>query len=342
MRTTALAAVGLLVVSALGACSSTPGAAGKSSSAQGSASNGGTRIAMVTQIEGIPYFKGFESGAQKMAQQLAVSYTQTGPAKVDSAEQVRVLDNLISQKYNAIAISPLDPTSINASIAKARAAGIVVGTSDADAPKSERQVFVSQATDDALGATAMDEIAKPMGGKGKYAIVSGSADTQTFINWLAAMDRRQKSAYPQMELVGGVRHTLDSAAAFTEAQNLLTAYPDLKGIIAVPSTAVPGVAKAVENSGKIGKIAVTGYGSPQTAGPFLDSGAMTSTVFWDAEKLGSLTVWALNQVATGQQFKAKNQVPGFDQPVSYDEATKTLLLGPPQVFTKADWHQYKF
>lgn len=331
----------LTLATALAACSSTANT-GANSTTSGSGGSADLRVAMVTQIEGIPYFAGFEAGGLRAAKDLGISYTQTGPSRVDSAEQVRVLDNLIAQKYDAIAISPLDATSINPSIAKARDAGIAIATSDADAPKSKRQVFVSQATDEALGATAMDEIAKGMGNKGQYAIVSGSADTQTFINWLAAMDKRQKEAYPEMKLVGGVRHTLDSAAALTEAENLITAFPDLKGIIAVPSTAVPGVGQAVKNSGKVGKITVTGYGSPQTAGPFLESGAMTSTVFWDAEKLGYLTVWALAKIARGESFKATNDIPGFDKPISYDEATKVLLLGEPQVFTKADYKKYRF
>ena len=115
-----------------------------------------------------------------------------------------------------------------------------------------------------------------------------------------------------------------------------------KGRRVAAPTAVPGVAQAVQNSGKIGKIAVTGYGSPQTAGPFLDAGAMTSTGFWDAEKLGSLTVWALDKIAKGESFDAQNDVPGFDKPIAYDDSTKTLLLGPPQIFTKKDWRQYKF
>jgi rhamnose transport system substrate-binding protein len=114
-----------------------------------------------------------------------------------------------------------------------------------------------------------------------------------------------------MVFVGGIRHSLDSAEALREAQNLITAFPDLKGIIAVPSTAVPGVAQAVQNADKIGKIAVTGFGSPKTAGPFLKSGAMTSTVLWNVEDLGYLTVWALVQLAEGNKFAASNTVPGF-------------------------------
>lgn len=340
-RTFAIGAATLPVAVWLGGCSSVTSTTSAPAASQSGAQKA-LRVAMVTQIEGIPYFAGFEKGAQDAAKELGVSYTQTGPSKVDSAEQVRVFDNLVAQKYDAIAISPLDATSINPSIAKARAAGIAIVTSDADAPKSERQIFVSQATDEALGATAIDEIAKHMNGEGQYGIISGSADTQTFINWLAAMDKRQKDKYPKMELVGGVRHTLDSASALTEAQNLMTAFPNIKGLIAVPSTAVPGVAQAVQNAGKIGKIAVTGFGSPQTAGPFLDSGAMTSTILWDAKKLGYLTVWALVKAAHGEALQKENTVPTFDKPVLYDEATKTLLLGDPTVFTKETWKNYDF
>lgn len=201
---------------------------------------------------------------------------------------------------------------------------------------------MSQATDEALGATVMDALADGMGEEGQFAIVSGSADTATFNNWIAAAEARQAEAYPNMELVGGVRHALDSAAALTEAQNLMTAFPDLKGIIAVPSNAVPGVGQAVTNAGKIGQVAVTGFGSPKTAGPFLESGAMTSTVLWDVQKLGYLTVWALDKLAKGESFEAENEVTGFDKPILYDEDTSTLLLGDPQVFTKADYADYDF
>lgn len=318
-------------------CTTTPG-----TGSTGDNSDGGIRVVMVTQLEGIPYFAGFKAGADAAAADLGISYTQTGPSKVDSAEQVKILDNLVSQGYDAIAVSPLDPTSINTSIKNARADGIAIATSDADAPDSERQVFVSQASDEALGGTVMDALADGMGGSGQFAIVSGSADTATFNNWIAAAQDRLAEKYPDMELVGGVRHALDSAAALTEAQNLITAFPDLKGIIAVPSNAVPGVGQAVTNAGKIGQIAITGFGSPKTAAPFLESGAMTSTVLWDVSKLGYLTVWALNKIAAGEDFDAVNEVKGFDEPVTYDAATKTLLLGTPQVFTKADYADYDF
>jgi rhamnose transport system substrate-binding protein len=338
-----LAASGVFTAAVLllAGCSTTPSSSSTSSGAATGASSD-VRVAFVSQIEGIPYFNGFHTGGDNAAADLGISYTQTGPAKVDATEQVRIVDNLVSQGYDAIAVSPLDPTSINNSITKAQDAGVKIATADADAPDSSRSVFVSQASDESLGKTVMDEIAKAADEKGQYGIISGGADVATFNNWIAAAEKQAADEYPDMELVGGVRYTADTAEALQEAQNLMTAYPDLKGIIAVPSTAVPGVGQAVTNANKIGKVAVTGFGSPQTAAPFLESGAMTSTVLWNVEDLGYLTVWALYQLSQGTEFEAENDVPGLDDPVAYDADTKTLLLGDPTVFTKSNYADFDF
>jgi rhamnose transport system substrate-binding protein len=336
-----IAASGIFTAAAvlLAACSATPSS---TTSDGATASSGGTRVAFVSQIEGIPYFNGFKTGGEAAAEDLGISYTQTGPSKIDATEQVRIVDNLVAQGYDALAVSPLDPTSINNSLTKAQDAGVQIATADADAPDSSRSVFVSQASDVALGSTVMDEIAKAAGEEGQYAIISGGPDVATFNNWIAAAEDQAAAEYPDMELVGGIRYTADTAEALQEAQNLMTAFPDLKGIIAVPSTAVPGVGQAVTNAGKIGEVAVTGFGSPQTAAPFLESGAMTSTVLWNVEDLGYLTVWALNQLAEGEEFDAEVEVDGLDEPVTYDAETKTLLLGDPTVFTKSNYADFDF
>lgn len=301
-----------------------------------------TKVAFISQVEGIPYFSGFNDGATLAAEKLGITYKQAGPATADAAEQLRIFDSLVQQGFDAIAISPLDPTSMNSAIASARSKGIIVITSDADAPESERQLFVQQATDDGLGAAVMDEIVTAVGSEGKYGIVSGAPDTDTFTRWINAIEKHQKETYPDMELVGGIRYTTSTEQALKEAQNLMTANPDLKGLIAIPSTAIPGVAQAVKNAGKSGQIAVSGFGSPQTAAPFLKDRSMTSTVLWDVPKLGELTVWAMNELVNGRDIAASNTVEGFDSPIVYDEATHTLLLGDPMVFTKDNVDDYNY
>lgn len=330
--------MGVIVASAtaLSGCSTTP-----SSTASGGAS-GKIKVAFVSQIEGIPYFNGFKAGGEKMARTLGITYTQAGPSKVDSTQQVQIFDNLVSQKYDAISISPLDPTSIKNSIKQAQAAGVKVATSDADAPSSSRSVYVSQASDADLGTAVMDQAAKAAGGSGEFAIISGQANVASFNAWIDAAKKRQAAKWPDMKLVGGIQYTADTAAALAAAQNLMTANPNLKSIIAVPSTAVPGVGQAITTAGKIGKVSYVGFGSPRTSGPFLKSGAMYSSVLWNVNDLGALDVWAMAQLARGKRFEAENTVPGFTQKIAYQAESNILLLGKPSIFTKDNYAKYEF
>ncbi len=340
----AIAAMAMLAVAACGS-TKPPQSAAPAASPGGAVSQsaaGTVKVAFVPQIIGIPYYAGFEKGAKDAATKFGVEFKMSGPSTANSAEQLKIFESLVQQGYKAISISPLDPTSINSAISAARAKGVVVTTSDADAAKSERQVFVSQADDKELGYTVMDRLAEQMGGKGKFGIVSGAPDTASLDSWAKFIQERATTKYPDIQFVGGVRHATDSALALKEAQNLMTAYSDIKGIVAVPSTAVPGVSQAVQNAGRKGKVAVIGYGSPKTAGPFIKSGVMKETVLWDVPQLGYLTVWANKQLIDGKDFEAENTVPGIDHPVAYDKATKTLLLGPPKIFDASNYAQFDF
>ena len=161
----ALAAIAAAALVLTAACGSTnkPQDTPSGGASGGSQAGAKIKMAFVPQIIGIPYYAGFEQGAKEAAAKFGVEFKMSGPATANSAEQLRIFQSLVQQGYQAITISPLDPTSINSAIAAARAKGVIVTTSDADAPKSERQLFVSQAKDEDLGFTVMDELAKQMG-----------------------------------------------------------------------------------------------------------------------------------------------------------------------------------
>lgn len=300
------------------------------------------RIGFIPQIEGIPYYDGFANGAAAAAEEFGVIYEQTGPATVSSPDQLRIFESLVAQGFDAIAISPLDPTSINAAINSAVAAGTPVLTSDADSATSDRLVFVAQALDQDLGYALMDDLARQVGEQGQIGIVSGIPDTASLDAWADAMIERMEDRYPDMELVGGVRNTEDSEDALREAQDLMTAFPDIVGIVGIPSTAVPGVAQAVQNAGRAGEIAVIGYGSPNTARPFIESGVMETTVLWNVEELGWLTVWAAIELIEGRELQPTNEVPGLDRPIEFDAETGILLLGPPTIFDASNVDDFDF
>lgn len=300
------------------------------------------RVAFIPQIVGIPYYDGFEEGALRAAEEFGVDFTQSGPANAEAPEQLRIFEGFVTQGYDAVAVSPLDPTTLQSAISQAVESDVLVVTSDADAAESDRAFYVAQATDEALGHTLIDELVEQIGGAGQIGIVSGVANTPSLDAWVGFMQERIADEYPEVEVVGGVRHAPDSEVALEEAQNLMTAFPEIEGLVGVPSTAVPGVAQAVQNAGRAGEVAVIGYGSPNTARPFVESGVMENTVLWNVEELGYLTVWAIDQQLQGNEFEATNEVPGLDRPIEYDEETKTLLLGPPVIYDESNIDDFDF
>lgn len=305
--------------------------------------NGKIKIAFVPQLIGIPYFTAMEKGGQQAAEDLGVEFLYTGATQASATEQVKIMDSLIKQGVDAMSLSVLDSSSTNPYIEKAQEAGIPVYTSDSDAPDSTREFYVAQATDEALGRTLMDRLAAQIDEKGQIGIVSGESTATNLNTWISFMEKQQKEKYPNIEIVD-IRYTQggSSEQALKQAQELMTRYPDLKGLVAVASSTIPGVAQAVQQEGKAGKVKVIGYGSPATVKPFIEQGVMEESILWDAQELGYLTVWAGKMVAEGKEFEEVNEIKGISNPVTWDAENKILLLGDPLIITKDNVNDFDF
>ncbi len=318
-------------------------AAQTESADSGAASGEGIKIAFVPQLIGIPYFTAMEEGGNQAAADLGVEFLYTGATQASAAEQVKIMDSLIKQGVNALSLSVLDSSSTNPYIEKAQEAGIVVYTSDSDAPDSTRDFCVAQALDEDLGRTLMDHLAAQIDEEGQIGIVSGESTATNLNTWISFMEEQQKEKYPNIEIVD-IRYTQggSSEQALKQAQELMTRYPDLKGLVAVASSTIPGVAQAVQQEGKAGEVKVIGYGSPATVKPFIDSGVMEESILWDAKELGYLTVWAGAMAAQGKEFEEVNEIAGISNPVKWDAENKILLLGEPLVITKDNVDSFDF
>jgi rhamnose transport system substrate-binding protein len=126
------------------------------------------------------------------------------------------------------------------------------------------------------------------------------------------------------------------------ATDLMNAHPDLTGLVGECTSSAPGVAQAVRDAGKIGKVFTVGLGTPQSMLPYLKDGSSSASILWDVEHLGYLTAWAGVQLAQGKSFQATNDVSKDITGVTYDDKTKVLLLGPPLRITKDNAAQYNY
>ncbi|MBB3237280.1 autoinducer 2 ABC transporter substrate-binding protein [Phyllobacterium endophyticum] len=300
------------------------------------------RVAFVPQIQGIPYYVAMENGAKAAAEKFGVTYVQQGPTATNAADQLRIFESFVNQGFDVVVVSPVDVETLKPAIARATEKGVHVLTSDADAAGSKRAFYVAQAMDKDLGYKILDEMVARVGKEVKIAIISDAPTIASLNNWIAAIQERAKSTYPDLKIVS-IDHTDGTAArAFQFATDSMTRNPDLKGIIGIASTTCPGIGQAVEAAGRVGSIVTTGFCSPNTVKDYVMSGAMTYSVLWNPSDLGYLTVWAGKEVAEGKKLDTEPKVDGLDAKVKWLPDQNILLLGDPMVFTKDNIGQFNF
>ena len=68
----------------------------------------------VVKIAGIPWFNAVVKGILKGAKDFSIDATMVGPANVDPAQQVKLLEDLIAKKVTVIGLVPLDVEGLRA------------------------------------------------------------------------------------------------------------------------------------------------------------------------------------------------------------------------------------
>ncbi|GAA4602034.1 rhamnose transport system substrate-binding protein [Actinoplanes octamycinicus] len=301
------------------------------------------KVAFVPKLQGVPYFEAMNAGGKAAATALGnVEWLYQGPTQADAAAQADIVRSYIQQKVDTLIVAPNDPDSMAPLLQQAKDAGIHVATADTDAPNSVREVFVNQATAEGIGQGLTDALLKPMGGKGKYAIVSCGQTAENLNSWIKVQQDYTKTKYPDATIVDVVYAGEDQAKATQMATDLMNAHPDLTGLVGECTSSAPGVAQAVKDAGKIGKVFTVGLGTPQSMKPYLQDKSSSAAILWDVQNLGYLTAWAGAQIAAGKPFQASNNVSDKLPAVAYDSASKMLLLGPALAITSENVDQFNY
>ena len=347
-RTTKIAAgLGLALALTATACGEGSGGSASSGDSGGSGSSGSGgggdyTVAFVPKLQGIPYFEAMNTGGQAGCEEIGCTWLYQGPVEADPAAQADIVRSFIQQGVDALIVAPNDPDSKAPLLKQAADAGIKVATADTDAPNSVREVFVSQASTEGIGQALTDGLLTAMGGKGKYAIVSCGQTAQNLNAWIDVQKAYTAEKYPDAEIVDIVYAGEDQAAATQMATDLMNAHPDLAGLVGECTSSAPGVAQAIRDAGKIGKVFSVGLGTPQSMAPYLTDGSSSASILWDVENLGYLTAWTGVQLADGKELQATNDVSSDITGVTFDPSSKVLLLGPPLTITKDNAGDYDY
>lgn len=250
-------------------------------------------IVTVVKVTGETWFKRMEEGVKEFGIKTpGVSTSEVGPARADAAQQQRLIEDLVAKKVDAIAIVPMDPTSLEGVSKRALDRGIKVITHEASTQKNTLADI--EAFDNlAFGARLNERLARCMGDEGKWTSFVGSLGSLTHVQWADGGEANAKK-HPKMVLVDPKNESFNDAnKAYEKAKEILRKHPDIKGFQGGSAIDVIGIGRAVEEAGLQDKTCVFGLGLPRDSAKYLETGAVDGIAFWDPKDAGMV----MNKVA---------------------------------------------
>lgn len=264
------------------------------------------KIALVAKSLGNGFFEAANVGAQEAAKELGdVKVIYTGPTTTTAEAQIEVLNGLIAQGVDAIAISANDPDALVPVLKKAMQRGIKVVSWDSGVAQAGRQIHLNPSNNALIGETnvklAADALKALNVDKGDVAILSATPTSTNQNIWIAEM-KKVLPQYPSINLVTVAYGDDLSDKSYREAVGLLKTYPDLKVIVSPSSV---GIVAAVKDQGKIGKVYVTGLGLPSEMAGAIKSGASKSFAIWNPIDLGYAATYLADDLVKGTATKTE-------------------------------------
>lgn len=267
-------------------------------------------IVNIPKIAGMPWFNRMGDGVTDAGKAFDVNAYQVGPSSTDAPQQVKIIEDLIAKKVDAISIVPNDANVLEPVFKKAREAGIVVLTNESPGqPSANWDVEIID--NEKFAADNVEEMAKAIGGKGGYVIYVGSLTVPQHNLWADLFVKYQKEHYPDMFEVTSrmpVAENIDDARRTT--LDLMKAHSDLKAVVAFGSQGPIGAGRAVKEKRARDKVKVFGMMIPSQAASLIKSGDITMGVTYDPGSAGFALTAIAAKILKGDEITPDLSIDG--------------------------------
>ncbi len=272
-----------------------PSASTTSSAPAGGSAAGGT-IAIITVDPSNPYWKAEVDTAQAAAKKLGYQ-TTTGAHKNKPDQQSSLIETAINAKVKGIILDPAGAKESISAIQKAVDANIPVVLVNAEIDKTglaKAQIVSNNAQGATVGAEAW---AKAMNYKGTYVELFGNPSDN---NAQVRSDGYKAviSQYPDLKVVGKEIANWDRQEGQAKMEALLSAHPDINGVISGNDEMALGAINALKAANKLSKVKVLGFDGNQDAANAVKAGELVATVLQPIVTGTNKAVEQLNSVIT--------------------------------------------
>lgn len=310
---------------ALSACSSSGGSGG------GNASSGGDRIGVVIKGLDNPFFQTMKQGVDAAAKSDKVSVTvQAAQSITDTSGQADKLNALANQNFDCYVVNPISGTNLVQGIAHIAASGKPIVNIDSPVdPQAAKSANAKLATyigtdNTAAGKMAGQEMVKVLPQGGQIVAIGGTAGDVTSGARISGFRQGVKGS--KLSVIQTVAANWDRQQALTAATTALNAHPNLAGFFVANDDMALGVARAVANANKTGKIKIISVDGITEALKAIKSGQLTATVSQYPYVIGKEGVEACEAAIAGKSLPKDVAAPV--QLVTQSNAAEALAKTP--------------
>lgn len=277
-----------------------------------SAEEGGPTFAFVSKQAGNAFHEVVAGGFQEACDVLGAECIIEHPEDTSAEKQIQVINNLIAQGVDGIAIAANDAEALESTLDNAKKQGIHIVTVDSDTKGSE--VFINQCDTKVLAKIFVDSIYELTGGEGQYAILSATSTATNQNAWIAAMEeyKATDSKFDNLEEVAIVYGDDELQKSYDEAESLLTNYPELKVISSPTCIGLQAAVEACEANDS--DVLCHGLGMPSWMNGLVSDRNCPYFHIWNVIDMGSTAAYVLGSLtngdttgAVGESFKAANE-----------------------------------
>ena len=243
-------------------------------------------IAVIPKGTAHLFWIGVRNGAEAAGKEFNIEISWNGaPSETDYARQIQIVDSMVAQHVDGIAVAAAEKTALIAPVERAIAAGIPVTVFDSGLDSTKYLSFV--ATDNVDGGRlGARTLANLIGTKGKVAMVANAPGSTSTLDREKGFDEVMAREFPGIQVVARQFGQSDRAKARAAAENILTAHPDLAGIFASAEPSSVGAALAIKSRNLTGKVKLVCFDTDEAMVDDLRGGTIDAMIVQDPFRMG--------------------------------------------------------
>ncbi|MHB1684507.1 MAG: sugar ABC transporter substrate-binding protein [Bacilli bacterium] len=263
---------------------------------------------LITKSNASPYWLAVKDGADAAAAKMGVTVNFEAPVSgTDLATQISMVQNAVAAHVNGIILAAQNPQALLAPVKSAMKAGVPVVTVDSGVTPNVSDSFAAT-SNTASSANLAKYVAAKVHGHGAYAIIDFNEEASTGILRPAGF-RKGMAAFPGMKYIGMQLSNNNIATATSEAEAFIESHPNINVMFGANDRSALGVAAAVQQMHKVGKIIVAGFDADLGEVALIKSGVISAAVLQSPYAMGYDAVMNLIKIKSGQKVPKRIATP---------------------------------